>query len=139
MKKQGFIFLGILFVVLLGAFLIHLGILFWLDLELFDNLIILSYILNYALAALLLIAVKSNLNKQSSHTGFLFMAGSGLKFLIFFLFFYPVYQSDDTMQTVEFAAFFVPYALCLTLEVVYLAKLLNNQTYSEEIQRKKKK
>lgn len=139
MKKQGFIFLGILFVVLLGAFLVHLGILFWLDLELFDNLIILSYILNYALAALLLIAVKSNLNKQSSHTGFLFMAGSGLKFLIFFLFFYPVYQSDDTMQTVEFAAFFVPYALCLTLEVVYLAKLLNNQTYSEEIQRKKKK
>ena len=139
MKKQGFIFLGILFVVLLGAFLVHLGILFWLDLELFDNLIILSYILNYALAALLLIAVKSNLNKQSSHTGFLFMAGSGLKFLIFFLFFYPVYQSDDMMQTVEFAAFFVPYALCLTLEVVYLAKLLNNQTYSEEIQRKKKK
>jgi len=139
MKKQSFIFLGILFLVLLVAFSVHLGILYALKLAVFDNLIILSYVLNFVLAAFVLIAIKSNLNKQSSHTGFLFMAGSGLKFLIFFLFFYPVYQSDDTMQTVEFAAFFVPYALCLTLEVVYLSKLLNNQTYSEEIQRKKKK
>jgi len=34
------------------------------------------------------------------------------------------------MQTTEFAAFFGPYAICLTLEVLFLSKELNNQSYS---------
>ena len=62
------------------------------------------------------------------------MAGSGLKFVVFFILFYPEYQRDGTMQTSEFTAFFVPYALCLVIEVFYLSKQLNNQTYSEENQ-----
>jgi F0F1-type ATP synthase assembly protein I len=93
---------------------------------------LLSYLLNYILAGLVLAIVQSNLNKQSSHTGFIFMIGSGIKFLIFFLVFYPTYQEDAMMQTAEFTAFFTPYAVCLTLEVIYLSKLLNNQTYSED-------
>jgi hypothetical protein len=36
------------------------------------------------------------------------------------------------MQTTEFAAFFVPYALCLIFEVIYLSKQLNNQSNSPE-------
>ena len=60
------------------------------------------------------------------------MAGSFVKFIIFFLVFYPIFQQDEMMQTSEFAAFFVPYAVCLAIEVVVLSKQLNNQTYSAE-------
>ena len=68
-----------------------------------------------------------------SQAGFIFMAGSGLKFLFFFLLFYPEYNSDGEMQTIEFVTFFVPYAVCLILEVIYLSKQLNNQSAEEEI------
>ncbi|MCW8980332.1 DUF6168 family protein [Altibacter sp.] len=131
MTGKGIVFLGVLFVLLLIAFFIHIGLLNYLDLPLFEARIIPSYLINFALAAIILWLVKSNLNKKSSYTGFIFMLGSGIKFLVFFLFFYPYYQQDDTMGRVEFAAFFVPYALCLISEVYYLSKLLNNQSYSD--------
>lgn len=55
-------------------------------------------------------------------TGFIFLLGSGLKFLLFFLIFYPVYHADGTIDRMEFAAFFIPYGLSLTAELVVYAK-----------------
>lgn len=127
-------FLMVLAGLLLVTLCIHLGILFLMGLPLFSNMILLSYAVNFILAAFVYLIIQQNLKKNSSHVGFIFMAGSGLKFLVFFLVFYPFYQADETMQTSEFTAFFVPYALCLGLEVFYLSKQLNNQTYSEENQ-----
>ena len=60
------------------------------------------------------------------------MAGSGLKFLLFFLLFYPSYKADGNMSTLEFISFFIPYAICLILEVSYLSKELNNQVFSSK-------
>jgi hypothetical protein len=84
-------------------------------------------VVNYLLAAVVLIVVEKTLNKNSAQAGFVFMAGSALKFLVFFLVFYPIYKADDEMQAVEFAAFFIPYSICLIAEVIYLSKQLNNQ------------
>jgi hypothetical protein len=123
-------FLGFLLVILLFVFCIHIGVLYLLELPLFENRIIASYVVNYVLAGLLLFLIQSNFNKQSSNTAFIFMLGSGIKFVVFFALFYPFYQADGVMETSEFAAFFVPYASCLTLEVIFLSKQLNNQTYS---------
>ncbi|RMA65956.1 DUF6168 family protein [Ulvibacter antarcticus] len=139
MKKQRNAFIILLFLVIVLVFGVHLFILWTLELNLLDNRILLSYVLNYALAVIVLLVIQSHLNKQSLNTGFIFMAGSGVKFLIFFLIFYPFYQKDEIMQTAEFAAFFTPYAVCLILEVIYLSKLLNNQTYSEDKASEKKK
>ncbi len=129
MKKQTFQFLGVLFVALAVIFGLHLLILQSSGNPLFGDRIVLSYLINYALAALILIVIQSKFNKKSSQTGFIFMAGSGLKFLFFFLLFYPFYKQDNVMASSEFAAFFVPYSVCLILEVVYLSKQLNNQDY----------
>jgi len=84
-------------------------------------------VVNYLLAAVVLIVVEKTLSKNSAQAGFVFMAGSALKFLVFFLVFYPIYKADDEMQAVEFTAFFIPYAVCLITEVIYLSKQLNNQ------------
>ena len=115
--------------VLAVVFSAHLFILNILKLPIFADKIVLSYTINYALAAIILIFIQSRFNKKSSHTGFIFLGGSGLKFLVFFLVFYPFYREDGTMATSEFAAFFVPYATCLVLEVAFLSKQLNNQDF----------
>jgi len=52
------------------------------------------------------------------------MAGSFLKFIVFFLVFYPPYKMDGNMDKLEFAAFFVPYVICLVLETVFTARML---------------
>ncbi len=129
MKKTTFNFLLILAMVLAVVFSAHLFILNILKLPIFADKIVLSYTINYALAAIILIFIQSRFNKKSSHTGFIFLGGSGLKFLVFFLVFYPFYREDGTMATSEFAAFFVPYATCLVLEVAFLSKQLNNQDF----------
>jgi hypothetical protein len=127
-------FLLLLLSALLVAFGIHLGILFLMESALFSDRIVLSYAVNFLLAAVVYLIIQQTFKKNSSQAGFIFMAGSGLKFLVFFILFYPSYQEDGSMQTTEFTAFFAPYALCLLIEVFYLSKQLNNQTYSEENQ-----
>lgn len=130
--KKGIFFSLYVALVLCVVFGIHLGANYIVEIDLFSNQIVLSYIVNFVLAILLLVVLQYSVNKKSTHTGFLFMAGSAVKFIVFFLVFYPSYNADDTMQIAEFAAFFVPYAVCLILEVIYLSKQLNNQTYSSE-------
>ena len=122
-------FLAVLAGILIIVFAIHLAILFYCNLPLFENKIILSYVVNFILAGIILFVIQRALKKKSSQAGFIFMAGSGLKFLFFFLIFYPTYRADGSMQTIEFVACFVPYAVCLALEVFYLSKQLNNQVY----------
>ncbi len=127
MKKSTFSFLGILLVVLAVVLAVHLLLLHQMQMPLFADKILLSYTLNYVMAAGILLFIQSKFNKKSAHTGFMFLGGSGVKFLVFFLVFYPAYQRDGLMATSEFAAFFVPYASCLILEVAFLSKQLNNQ------------
>lgn len=127
MKKSTFSFLGILLVVLAVVLAVHLLLLHQMQMPLFADKILLSYTLNYVMAAGILLFIQSKFNKKSAHTGFMFLGGSGVKFLVFFLIFYPAYQQDGLMATSEFAAFFVPYASCLILEVGFLSKQLNNQ------------
>lgn len=126
-------FLSTLLLALTITFGIHIGILWLLDLPLFSDNILLSYGVNFLLAIFIYLIIQQTLKKNGAHAGFIFMAGSGVKFLVFFLVFYPLYEADNIMQTTEFAAFFIPYTVCLVLEVAYLSKQLNNQSYSEEI------
>lgn len=128
MNRKSLFFLLLLVLLLLLVFGAHVLVLHFLDYDVFGNQIILSYSINYLLAAVILFIIEKTLNKNSAQAGFVFMAGSALKFLVFFLVFYPVYKEDDQMQTAEFAAFFIPYATCLIAEVIYLSKQLNNQS-----------
>jgi hypothetical protein len=128
MKRTSLLFLLLLGVLIIISFGLHILILHFTENHLFGNQIILSYIVNYVLAAIVLVVIEKTLNKNSAQAGFVFMAGSGLKFLVFFLVFYPIYNADGKMQTIEFTSFFIPYAICLITEVVYLSKQLNNQS-----------
>jgi hypothetical protein len=95
------------------------------DLPLFDNKVILSYSVNYVLIIAVFGFLYLMRNKYKSQLGFLFLAGSLLKFAVFFIVFYPVFKEDGQMSKLEFASFFVPYSMGLFLETLSLSKWLN--------------
>lgn len=125
-------FLNKLLLALSITFGMHIFVLWILDVPLFSNKILLSYGVNFLLASVIYIGIQQTLKKNGVQAGFIFMAGSAVKFIVFFSVFYPFYKADNEMRTSEFTAFFIPYAICLILEVAYLSKQLNNQSYSEE-------
>jgi len=62
--------------------------------------------------------------KQNKNLGFLFMFGSTLKFIVYFLIFDPIFILDGQLTKVEFFMFFVPYFSCLLVETFALIKLM---------------
>ena len=127
MIKQIQVF-GIKLLFALGiVFGIHSTVLYFLDISIFQNLLILSYIINYFLAMLIFFILVKLKKKYLDLLGFIFMAGSFLKFGVYFIFFNPVFKQDGTVSTQEATAFLVPYLLCLVIETFYLIKLLNNK------------
>lgn len=119
-------FLALLIVLLLITFGLHILVLSARELPVLDNLIVRSYVVNGLLAAIIFILLFKFRQKLKNQIGFLFMGGSLLKFLFFFLLFYPVYKSDGDMSGLEFGAFFIPYAVALFLETFYTSKMLKN-------------
>lgn len=114
-----------LFLLLVVVFLIHIGILNFLVLPLFENKIILSYVINFLLAAIIFTAIYRLKETQKDNLGFLFIGGSFIKFLVFFLLFYPFFKLDGNIDKLEFSSFFVPYIVCLVIETTSLSKFLN--------------
>lgn len=123
-NKPIFRFLAILVFILLIAFLLHTYILQSQGFPKFADRIVLSYIINFVVASIIYVGLFYFRNRIKTQIGFLFMAGSFLKFILFFVFFYPSYKADGNMATSEFAAFFVPYLICLALETIFTAKML---------------
>ncbi len=106
------------------AFVIHILLLEQNGFPPYADQIVLSYLVN-ALLAIGIYGLLFYFRKQlKNHIGFLFMGGSFLKFIFFFILFYPAYKADGEMGRSEFAAFFVPYAICLVIETVFMAKML---------------
>jgi hypothetical protein len=104
----------------------HILILKGFDFPLFDNKIILSYVINALLAFVIFLSLFKLKDKYQTQLGFLFLFGSALKFIVFFILFYPSYKDDGDINKLEFASFFIPYSLSLIIETTFLSKLLNN-------------
>ncbi len=117
------------FGLLLGSMLLilglHLAVLYFQALPLLADLILWSYILNFIMASSIFMALYLLRIRLKNQIGFLYLGGSMLKFLIFFLIFYPVYKADGEITNLEFAAFFIPYLICLIMETFFTAKMLN--------------
>ncbi|MBT8298408.1 MAG: hypothetical protein KJO52_08740 [Maribacter sp.] len=115
----------VLLVVSLGiVFALHIAILNYRELPQFDDLIVLSYLVNGILAAIIFGALYIFRTTLKNQIGFLFMGGSFLKFIFFFILFYPAYKADGEMSRSEFAAFFIPYGISLIIETVFTARML---------------
>jgi hypothetical protein len=90
------------------------------------DMLVWSYLINLLLAFGIVVFIHSLRNRMKTQLGFLFIAGSFIKFLLFFLLFYPAFTSDGVISQSEFASFFVPYFLALIAETYFTAVLLKN-------------
>lgn len=111
-------------VAILMVFGMHLFVLHYLNQPLFAHKIILAYLVNYLLAILLYLLLFFLKDKFIEQLGFIFMGGSFIKFIVFFIFFYPYYRADQNITSFEFAAFFTPYAISLFFETFGVIKFL---------------
>lgn len=84
-----------------------------------------SYIINTAFAGIIYGFIYKWRIKHQEKLGFIFMAGSGLKFLAFFIFLYPWFVEDGEMTRTEFITFFIPYGITTALETFFLVRALN--------------
>jgi len=117
-------FLAVLFISLALAFLVQITLLESFGYSKYGNLIITSYWVNAALASFIFSILFLYKTRLKNYIGYLFIGGSFLKFILFFIIFYPVYRADGEMDTLEFAAFFVPYLISLLIETIFTAKML---------------
>ncbi len=108
------------------AFLLHILVLYLATFPLFENSIVLSYTVNVLLAVIIFTTLYLLKEKYKNQIGFLFLGGSFLKFLVFFILFYPIFKQDGDITNLEFASFFVPYAICLLIETLGVIRILKD-------------
>jgi len=124
-NKELFRYLSLLFGLAALGFVVHLLMLSFIDAPLFENAIVWSYTVNAILAGLILAGLLKAPEKYQSSLGYLFLMGSILKFVAYFVAFDPLYNADAKITTQEFSTYFVPYALCLIAETTALINKLN--------------
>lgn len=89
--------------------------------------LLLLYTLNFSIAVFVYLLIYLLRNLQKEYLGFYFLAGTFLKFIVFFLLVLPVFREDTIVSTTEFLSFFVPYILSLIIETKFLITLLNSE------------
>lgn len=125
MIKASIKFIGLLAIIMISAFAIHLLVLSLIQLPLYENKIISAYSFNFIFGVLVVLALTFLQDKAAGSLGFIFMGSSLVKFLFYFAIFNSVYKADGEVSRLEFAAFFIPYSISLIVEVIFLSKTLN--------------
>ena len=108
-----------------GLFLIHIFILWLLGKQLFGHFIFHSYMFNYLITVIFFAGLVLSLKSKNTFLGWVFFISSALKFLAFFIIIYPLFNLDGVIQKVELFTFFLPYSICLTIEIQQIIKILN--------------
>tara|TARA_B100000678_G_C18208320_1_gene502294 strand:+ start:1172 stop:1561 length:390 start_codon:yes stop_codon:yes gene_type:complete len=112
----------------LASLLVHLTVRHFQEIPLWAHFILAAYLANLLLAIGITIFLIKAPHGLRNSLGFLFMLGSGLKFILFFAFFYPLYKADGDMSRPEFFTFFIPYAVCLFFETQSLIRILGQRS-----------
>ena len=118
-------FSSFLVAILSVIFALHILVLYMLELSLFADRIVTSYFVNIILAVIIYAVMLLLKEKYLNQLGFIFMFGSFFKFIVFFIVLYPFYKADGMITKTEFTSFFIPYVVCLIIEISSLSKWLN--------------
>ena len=125
MKSNKFIFT--LFTVLAIIFGLHIWVTHEMNFSLNISKVGISYFVNYIIAIAIFKLFTVFIGKKSELLGFIFLFGSLFKFVIYFLVLRPIISETESISKVEFSFFFIPYAICLVIEIYFLVKTLHSQ------------
>lgn len=125
-------FILVLFLSLVVSFVIHFVVLKSIDESFATNLLAVTYLGLLAMTTLIVFAIFKFQKKYFSQVGFLFLAGSLLKFAFYFTLLKPYYSHYELPKTKAFLVFFIPYLVSLITESLYVSKLLNKGNQSQD-------
>jgi hypothetical protein len=124
--KVTFTFFGNLLIFLLPSYYVQLYVYELLE----KNIQVYQLQLAYGVNTMLIVVIFSILmllrKKYDNQLGFLYMFGSFVKFVVFYVVFYPVFNADGEITKLEFSLFFVPYLISLVVETISLIKVINH-------------
>ncbi len=122
--------ISFLLVTLLGVgYFIHLNLLSTENLVAKKELLKFSYLYNFGFSSLLLFNYIIFRKKLLSLIGFVFLAFGVVKIGLFY---FLVKQSDFEKNKSTFLLFFIPFVICLAIEIFYLAKDLNHANFNND-------
>ena len=90
----------------------------------YDHLI-LFYTLNLSIAYFVYWVIFLLREKQKEYLGFYFLAGTLIKFFVFFKIVLPIFKDNNIVSKTEFLSYFTPYLLSLFILTKSLITLLN--------------
>jgi hypothetical protein len=106
------------------SFYIHSGYVALED----KSIMVQSYIVNLVLGVIVFVVIELFKKKNTNILGFIFLGGSLLKFLVYFIYILPLLTSTGEVTKFKFLVFYIPYFICLMLELLFLVRLMNNET-----------
>ncbi len=112
---------------LFPAFFIHAWVFHILGKGFFGELILVNYLFNYVLTLLFFAIIFANLKKRPQYVGYIFLYTSLFKFVIFFLLIAPWLNMTGTLRSAAFFSFFIPYLICLIIELNVLIRSLSDK------------
>lgn len=115
----------LLWLICAAAFALHFYIWQEQGWGLHEHRLLAAYLFNPAVATAMLIFLHKAPSRYLENLGFVYMGGTALAFIGFFVFFYPGYRADGSMSRAEFAAFFTPYAISLAYKTLVFVRQLN--------------
>lgn len=93
------------------------------------DLLVFSYKFNVGFTFLFTTTIILASERLKQQLGFIFMV-SGLVKLGIFL--YLIKTSDFDIDKSVFLQFFIPYVVCVVLEIIYVIKILNSSNFTED-------
>lgn len=94
-----------------------------------NNLLEFSYLFNFAFTFVLMLNIFVFKKVLQENLGFVYLGISTLKLVLFY---YIVKTKNIEIEKSDFLLFFVPFVLCLGIEIFYVSKILNSVNYSKD-------
>lgn len=82
-----------------------------------------SYLFNYAFTYFLILNIILFYDILKDKLGFVYLGVSMLKFMLFY---FLINSKNIEINKSDFLLFFIPFVLCLGIELFYVSKILNN-------------
>lgn len=128
-KQEALKFLVTIIIILIGGYFLHQFLLTTYFPKDLTSILKFSYKFNGGITILFTLTIILLSEKFKDQLGFLFMAGSFLKISLFLIWSKLQNQALDKSYLLTF---FIPYAICLIVEIYFVSRILNRINYKKD-------
>lgn len=112
-----------------ASYALHYGLYTYLDRNANLDLVNFAYKFNVGITFLFTSTIILASERLKEQLGFLFLIGGFVKLGIFL---YLIKSSEYPLEKSVFLHFFVPYVVCVVVEILYIIKIINRTNYTKD-------